>query len=56
MEAAAQVFHGSNLSLYGDGADLLGQLAPLFEVIGRSVRQAVPATTASPQEQQSANL
>ncbi len=56
VDSAAKVFRNTNLSLYGDGADLLGQLAPLFEVIGRSVRQAVPAATSSPQEQQSANL
>jgi hypothetical protein len=56
VEAASKVFRNTNLSLYGDGADLLGQLAPLFEVIGRSVRQAVPTATPPTQEQQSANL
>ncbi len=42
VEAAAKVFQGTNLSLYGDQAELLGQLVPLFEVLGRALRQADP--------------
>lgn len=49
VEAAARVFQNSNLSLYAGDADLVGHLAPLFEVLARSVRQALPAA-AAPQE------
>ncbi len=40
VSAAAQVFQGANLSLYGDEAQVLGQLAPLFEIIAGAARQA----------------
>ena len=42
VEAAASIFRGANLSLYGDQAQLAGQLAPLLEILARAVRQAVP--------------
>jgi hypothetical protein len=45
VEAAAQLFQGSNLSLYGDQAELVGQLAPLFEILGRAVREGTAAGT-----------
>ncbi len=47
VEAAARVFQGANLSLYGDQTELLGQLAPLFEVLGRAVRQSSPVEVAA---------
>lgn len=43
VESAAKVLQGANLSVYGDDGRLLGQLEPLFEVLGRHVRAATPA-------------
>ena len=40
VESASKVLQGTNLSIYGDDANLLGQLAPLFEILGRNVQQA----------------
>jgi hypothetical protein len=42
-EAASRVLRGTNLSIYGDGAELLGQVAPLFELLTDSVRHATSA-------------
>jgi hypothetical protein len=44
--AAASVFHGANLSIYGDEAQVLGHLAPLFDIIAAAARQATSAVTA----------
>ena len=38
--AASRVLQGTNLTIYGDGAELLGQVAPLFELLGRALQQA----------------
>ncbi len=43
VESAAKILQGTNLSVYGDGSEVLGQLAPMFELLTRSVRQAVRA-------------
>jgi hypothetical protein len=43
VAAASKVLRGTNLSIYGEGGQLLGQLAPVLEVLGRAVKQAVPA-------------
>ncbi len=40
VEAASKVLHGTNLSIYGENGQLLGQLAPVFEVLTRAVQQA----------------
>jgi hypothetical protein len=40
VESASKVLQGTNLSIYGDDANLLGQLAPLFEILGRNVQRA----------------
>jgi SPFH domain / Band 7 family len=48
IDAAAGVFRGANLSIYGEGAQLLGQVAPLLEVLAGAVRQATPAGAADP--------
>jgi len=45
VEAASKVLQGTNLSIYGEGAQVLGQLAPLFEYLARSVQQATRDTT-----------
>jgi regulator of protease activity HflC (stomatin/prohibitin superfamily) len=47
VEAAAKVFQNSNLSLYAGDADLVGHLAPLFEVMSRSVRQSLGSSGVS---------
>ncbi len=40
VEAASKILQGTNLSIYGDNGMLLGQLAPVFEVVARAVQQA----------------
>ncbi len=40
VDSAAKILHGTNLSVYGDGTEVLGQLTPMFELLTRSVRQA----------------
>ena len=40
VEAASGVLHGTNLSVYGEDGQLLSQLAPIFELLTRSVQQA----------------
>ena len=40
VEAAARVLQGTNLSVYGNGAEVLGSLAPLFDILATSVRGA----------------
>jgi hypothetical protein len=44
VKAAATVLNGTNLSIYGDGAEVLGQLAPLLELVGGAVRQATQSS------------
>lgn len=41
VEAASKVLHGTNLSIYGEHTELLGQLAPLFEILGHALQQSV---------------
>ena len=43
VEAASRVLQGTNLSIYGENGQLLGQLAPVFEMLARAVQQAVPS-------------
>ena len=43
VEAASRVLQGTNLSIYGEGGQLLGQLAPLFEILACAVQQATQA-------------
>jgi hypothetical protein len=40
VKAASQVLRGTNLSIYGEGGQLIGQLAPFFDVLTRAVGQA----------------
>jgi hypothetical protein len=40
VEAASKVLNGTNLTIYGENAQLLGQLAPVFEIVARAVQQA----------------
>jgi hypothetical protein len=40
VEAASKVLGGTNLTIYGDGAEVLGQIAPLLDLVGRAVVQA----------------
>jgi hypothetical protein len=40
VEAASRVLQGTSLSVYGDNAQLLGQLAPVFELLANAVKEA----------------
>ena len=40
VEAASSVLRGTNLSIYGENGQLLNQLAPVFELLTRSMQQA----------------
>jgi hypothetical protein len=40
VEAASRVLRGTNLSIYGENGQLLNQIAPIFELLTRSVQQA----------------
>jgi hypothetical protein len=44
VEAASKVLQGTNLSIYGENGQLLGQLAPVFEILARAVQQALPGS------------
>jgi hypothetical protein len=51
VKAASRVLQGTNLSIYGEGAEVIGSLAPLLDLVGRAVGQATqirprPATEA----------
>jgi hypothetical protein len=54
--AASKVLQGTNLSIYGENSQLLGQLAPIFEYLARAVQQAtrdagaVPEPAATPND------
>jgi SPFH domain / Band 7 family len=43
VESASKVLQGTNLSIYGEGSQLLGQLAPLFEYMSRTLEKATQA-------------
>jgi hypothetical protein len=43
VEAASNVLRGTNLSIYGEGAEVLGQLAPLFDYLARALQHATQA-------------
>jgi SPFH domain/Band 7 family protein len=51
VRAASRVLNGTTLSIYGEDGAVVGQLAPILEVLGRAVQRAtaetVPATAAS---------
>ena len=47
VEAAATVLHGTNLSIYGEGSQLMEGLAPIFDLLARSIGQ-VTRTTVEP--------
>jgi hypothetical protein len=44
VEAASKVLNGTNLTLYGENGQLLGQLAPVFEIVARAVQQATESS------------
>jgi SPFH domain / Band 7 family len=50
VESAARIFQGANLSIYGEGAQLVGQLAPVLEVLARAVREGTPVAVEAPSE------
>jgi hypothetical protein len=43
VESASKVLRGTNLSIYGEGGQLLGQLAPLFDYMTRALEKATAA-------------
>ena len=43
VESASKVLQGTNLTVYGEDGRLLSQLAPVFEVLARSLQQATQA-------------
>lgn len=43
VESASRILRGTNLSIYGDGAELLGQLAPVLDVVSRAVKGSATA-------------
>lgn len=45
IEAASSVLHGSSLSLFGDDAGLMRQVAPLLEAVSRAVERTFTART-----------
>jgi hypothetical protein len=47
VESASKVLQGTNLSVYGEDGRLVGQLAPLLELVGSAVRRASGETPAS---------
>jgi hypothetical protein len=42
VEAASSVLRNANLSVYGDGSELVGQLAPVLDVVTRAVHRVLP--------------
>jgi len=44
VEAASRVLNGTNLSVYGDGSEVLGGLAPMFDLLTRAVRGSTHGT------------
>ena len=43
VDSASKFLQGTNLSLYGEGSQLLGQLAPLFDYLARTLQTATRA-------------
>jgi hypothetical protein len=39
-ESASRVLQGASLSVYGDGSELLGQIAPLLDGLGRALHRS----------------
>lgn len=50
--AASRVLQGTNLSIYGENSQLVGQLAPIFELLTRAVTRATQAAPERAQEPQ----
>ncbi len=43
VDSASKVLQGTNLSIYGEGGQVLGQLAPLFDYMTRALERATNA-------------
>ena len=41
VEAASRVLQGANLSIYGENSQLIGQLAPIFELLAHTLKQTM---------------
>jgi len=48
VESASRVLQGTNLSIYGDGSQVVGQLGPLFDLLARAVQQAAGSAVPPP--------
>jgi hypothetical protein len=46
VESASRILQGTNLSVYGGDARLLGQLEPFFDLLAAHVRSAIGAPVA----------
>jgi hypothetical protein len=46
VESASRVFHGANLAIYGEDGRLVGQLAPILDLLAGAVQRSVPAVPA----------
>ena len=44
VESASKVLQGTNLSIYGEAGQVLGQLAPLFDYMSRTIEKATGAS------------
>ena len=47
--SASKILQGTNLSIYGDGAEVLGHLGPLFALVARAVQQTAGTAEAGQQ-------
>lgn len=47
VESASHVLQGTTLSMYGEGAELIGQLAPVLGVLSEAVRRSTTPAAAS---------
>ena len=45
VDAASRVLQGTNLSIYGENSQLVGQLAPVFDLLTRALRNATGTST-----------
>jgi SPFH domain/Band 7 family protein len=47
VDAASRILQGTNLSIYGEQSQLVGQLAPVFETLARAVQRATQPAAGS---------
>jgi hypothetical protein len=47
VESASKVLHGSNLSIYGEDSKIVGQVAPMLDLLGRAIERATAESVAT---------